>query len=1067
MFRAGESRSLCFVAERLCVCIRRGACQETPFPTESQDGLNEEMELVLVQTPVGDICIACTTTHQRGFSYIPIEQIPQALSESEIMFNRFFQGRNFVIGASGRYWGEENAQRTVFVSSFMDTVYEGWDLQGFKDQNHNIDPSAMGVQPYPGRDKITGAPINVYFMPKKGPICELRVRSGHGAEWASGMMPHQIYAEQGADLVEHARTTHVNETEYMQCVMPRETFYQKLENERVKNGQGASHGTSSSPSGGGGGTAAAPVSWRPCASPAAIRVVPPQISAPSASAMQPPRAVAFTPVFKGVKSKLNQVNAARTSVITPRQPARVGCKPAEMASQAAAKRPFIPVKHELPETPRSSHHDSSSPAVKIPRKMGMVGATNLTEAGLMGIQTLASSNIPSLPASARAIMCKDGAASDISSFTAASKGCKLSGDKYSRAIEAASLTACLQGVNMNEKYTNLRKQSTAAKTSGHTEAFKAVNEHILCMDAACALVWDRTMECSWEVVKTNAIKIHTKMESFPKGTMATVVARWAMQVLPPTTKVADWGEFFNRLGMWKPSNERIQDTSINFEEPSFVSHPFTESDAQTICAQAFEKVIFDVAAIPVLRKKGSGVTELLQMCTTVVNILTRYPEAIQASPIVKRALSKARCVIFIKGKYPFMSDSKISDVELVQDLPDEDQFAKELRENDLWKPCMSSAFTYNVSEGSNWPKISKLLKDFAEGLVDVKIIEDAMNMWPKWERQMRDSVLNELRGHLLKQLQEKLNAADFSTIDSSEADQLRDFVKVAKKAYVKLGTQDLFQALQKADEFNRKFSEKDMALRVLKTCKEIADGVPPEDLLVKALEISRELPGGADVKITVLDLETATHVVTGMERIVDAATGRFPNGQSEITAVLKAKKIIVFDGEACKDRVDPFTKVCKSAMDLETLLALNQRLTEYTKLGTHAEERVKADTKSEGVKALIKCSDAMGKITLSDTMHAALSKITDVKLLCADASRCIREHGDSKVQMAKQSLETALSKLSSVCKGSADSESWKKNLADDCTYEQLMQSAAVLEQTVRPARWLVDLKGIKQAGMRN
>ena len=349
----------------------------------------------------------------------------------------------------------------------------------------------------------------------------------------------------------------------------------------------------------------------------------------------------------------------------------------------------------------------------------------------------------------------------------------------------------------------------------------------------------------------------------------------------------------------------------------------------------------------------------------------------------------------------------------------------------------------------------------------MKIIEDAMNMWPKLERQMRDSVLNELRGHLLKQLQEKLNAADFSTIDSSEADQLRDLVKVAKKAYVKLGTQDLFQALQKADEFNRKFSEKDMALRVLKTCKEIADGVPPEDVLVKALEISRELPGGADVKITVLDLETATHVVTGMERIVDAATGRFPNGQSEITAVLKAKKIIVFDGEACKDRVDPFTKVCKSAMDLETLLALNQRLTEYTKLGTHAEERVKADTKSEGVKALIKCSDAMGKITLSDTMHAALSKITDVKLLCADASRCIREHGDSKVQMAKQSLETALSKLSSVCKGSADSESWKKNLADDCTYEQLMQSAAVLEQTVRPARWLVDLKGIKQAGMRN
>ena len=90
-----------------------------------------------------------------------------------------------------------------------------------------------------------------------------------------------------------------------------------------------------------------------------------------------------------------------------------------------------------------------------------------------------------------------------------------------------------------------------------------------------------------------------------------------------------------------------------------------------------------------------------------------------------------------------------------------------------------------------------------------------------------------------------------------------------------------------------------------------------------------------------------------------------------------------------------------------------------------------------------------------------------MKLLCADASRCIREHGDSKVQMAKQSLETALSKLSSVCKGSADSESWKKNLADDCTYEQLLQSAAVLEQTVRPARWLVDLKGIKQAGMRN
>ena len=119
MFRAGESRSLCFVAERLCVCIRRGACQETPFPTESQDGLNEEMELVLVQTPVGDICIACTTTHQRGFSYIPIEQIPQALSESEIMFNRFFQGRNFVIGASGRYWGK----RTPNVPSTKDGTF--------------------------------------------------------------------------------------------------------------------------------------------------------------------------------------------------------------------------------------------------------------------------------------------------------------------------------------------------------------------------------------------------------------------------------------------------------------------------------------------------------------------------------------------------------------------------------------------------------------------------------------------------------------------------------------------------------------------------------------------------------------------------------------------------------------------------------------------------------------------------------------------------------------------------------------------------------------------------------
>ena len=100
----------------------------------------------------------------------------------------------------------------------------------------------MGV---PYTHPVTGQVMELFYVPRAGPVVELRIRAGRGTEWRSNVMPTQIYADQASDVTEHCKKAHVLKEFPAGALMTHQEFHHEVETARAAQGRRPTVGASS------------------------------------------------------------------------------------------------------------------------------------------------------------------------------------------------------------------------------------------------------------------------------------------------------------------------------------------------------------------------------------------------------------------------------------------------------------------------------------------------------------------------------------------------------------------------------------------------------------------------------------------------------------------------------------------------------------------------------------------------------------------------------------------------------------------------------------------------------
>jgi len=1051
-------------------------CQETPFPTEIVKVVTIPGEVVDLEAPVGDICLGCDETVASGFSGLGVEGCQKLLVDSETFHTRFFTARNFVTGAVQRTWGEEKASRTSFVMGMFDNIYEGYDLKGFKDMKH-VDPADMGLLPVPCTHNVTGESVDVYFAPKDGPLFELRVRSGRGFEWGANQMPVQIYSEQGSDLQEYCRTSHVMPDKHESSLLSPMQFRQRLESAKARKPGGARRCPSLSQMPPPASQAAPPVSWGPCARPAVSTA-----GAPATPLLESSSSVArpFIPKFQGnsatVAPPLRPMPSAESlkRIANFRRPVIPEAPTLAAGLGLAWSKTSTPEKRAMVNCAGGTGADAGPPAAKSLRGPSSVAGYNFTSSAVASVPAGQRGGFATRPMSLGRSPSSAGAdldgRSDATGFSRRSSHFQ-SPCKYQRAIDSAPLSKCFQGANMATHFTNVKKMCTTAKNAGEAEAQAKLQDHLDQMDAACALVWSRMLTAKWEINKSNC-NILTKApgSSLPKDVIALLAARCALEHMPPHSTPARLDAFWQHIDLNVASDQRI---AFSIEDARLSATVFTESDLQFICPVAMELAIFDGVAIPLMRKGEAGVTELVAFMQKVIDTLTKYPDPLRTSPVVSRVLTKARAISFLKGRHPFENQSTISDVEYVSELQ-EDSLGKEFKVNDYWKGTMAGAWSFSNTEKTHWPAaqmmLTKLQACGPDGPFDA--LQECVENYSRWSHghQLRSTVLDELRALCVAKMLEAMSKADFSNPDESceRVEKVKSLVTVVKRGNTLWSDPELTRCLDKATDFSRVMTEKDICLQIIDVCDAIGKESTMETLFEKINELHRNLPHNAQkVKIRILSEESAQKVLQGLEKTLCAACQRYPLGATQNEVVQLALKCLFFDeslSESCKEKRN---NVMNSSNMVGSLLALKESLTQYSALGEHSAARESNDTKSAKMRVLIKCHD---EPVLNDAIPENIvnwlgKEFPGLDALKDEAKHAITDHGMLKINRAKATLDSHAAKLHPVYRGGgADGISWKQHLKPDCTYEDFAAASKPLVDQTNPNQLLEYLQKTREAG---
>ena len=186
-------------ASRRAKWLHLATCPCHPFriPTFLQkwSAVGGEGMIVTVEVPQHPlegpvVCLVCAGAIQDGFSYMSVSDIATVIQESEEFHKKFLAAREYRLGRADRDWGDETAKKSVGLCAICDVVYEGYTAGGIK-QSCNVDPTSAGFVGVPFAHPVTGPVVELFYVPRAGPMVEMRIRSRRGAEWAENMMQTQ------------------------------------------------------------------------------------------------------------------------------------------------------------------------------------------------------------------------------------------------------------------------------------------------------------------------------------------------------------------------------------------------------------------------------------------------------------------------------------------------------------------------------------------------------------------------------------------------------------------------------------------------------------------------------------------------------------------------------------------------------------------------------------------------------------------------------------------------------------------------------------------------------------
>ena len=1022
---------------------------------------------VLIFDPDSQTCSKCTLTKLEGFAYLEVEELAQLLQPNPKIENRFFAARSYLFGEAERDFlgNESNFGGDVWRNAeFID--FEGFTLEQFKATKHRC-PIAMRVPCIRRRHLLTNVMTDFYFAPKPGPSMTLRITREQFNEHKRNTMIKQVYTEQGVDTLERMGMSMKAQIEFQGLGLMDNTDFERLRSNTVARSGVRTPMASHSGSQSSAWTDDGAPGLQPAASKAPIAAAgkvgsagPPRAGLGAAGALNVPIAKASSnesvnnrKVSTGARKDVGKTPGPTALLSTP---SAAACANRIRRSSALGARPGSSVSLPSPTAKKQNTATSVLSSSGSPSHPPAKNASHLTLGpggpgrGELVLPGMVSSKISS-------------GASSVGETCLDFKGLGHSETcKYKRAKLQCPLQVALRGVNMKEALSNLRKMKTQAQRGDMLEVYEELRDHEALVVHANLLVWLNMADQNWQVVYEAAEVLKAPYPFLPMEFFFFYAGRWALDMVAPRAAKDNYEKFWIALD-FQPVG--VPKRPYSLEHPSVWCDTFEDSEIRGCGPHVLATVIQNGIWVPLLRKGLLGKDALMASVNAVLERVMRYPKELLGEALVG-LVNNAYSLCLLFGPTPFYRGSSID--HLQRSIKEKkSRLAHELNQaGSFAKAFLDQIWTLHASEKEVWPTIQKLYLDKRNETSTLPFVECALANFVEWKSKVRPATSALIQQDVTTDLLKLFEGADFSdAVNEENVTVCRSLVQHARKAVILWNNNAIKQVLNKTLEFSAKVTNLDMNKAIISGGETVMAAEQLTEEIVMTFKLS--LPSVEGVRIIVVEKEEVDLVNRTFSNIVGVVFGCFPSGaDSAGVTMLFNEKIGIGEGEDLSAQRASFGMISADANLLSNLHAIAKQHLNYLALGDTVQARVQADPHLVHVKMLIHSRDRVAW-PLGEEIRKKFGRVEAVDELCDGVEASVKEHGSVFLAQTTPALTDAIEAIKPFAGGGADEKSWKEGLPDDCTLEELQQTAGRTIRNLVPETYIPLLRTLNQEWLRH
>ncbi len=235
--------------------------------------------------------------------------------------------------------------------------------------------------------------------------------------------------------------------------------------------------------------------------------------------------------------------------------------------------------------------------------------------------------------------------------------------KYQKGMVKAPIEHALQGKNMKDRFTDLKKLRTQAHNAGEEEAYEELDQYINALVAACEIHRERMFELALEVIVVHWETVAGFLKCTPKRPFADLVTRYANEHVDEARGNVEMDKAMARVNLHGVA--RYESCHKN---PHMYCDVFTDDDLQTGAAAAAAFVFLlesRVLGLSVAKGEVTVRSQLVEHAKVIKAEIKKYPESCTKCEPIFGFLKRLDGIIFLFDVMPYSQGTKIADAEFL------------------------------------------------------------------------------------------------------------------------------------------------------------------------------------------------------------------------------------------------------------------------------------------------------------------------------------------------------------------------------------------------------------------